>query len=115
MNTPRNLTRIIAGALLSGGIAVAGLGLSLGIAQADNNYGPHHWCPGQSMNWPTGPFNQVVWDMNVCHTWYIVELGAGNVPERTGGPSNIWDGDNPPPPASQRCGPPTPVPCGWPL
>jgi hypothetical protein len=36
MNTTHNLIRIIAGVLLSGGVAVAGLGLAAGIAQADD-------------------------------------------------------------------------------
>ena len=35
INTPRSLKRIIAGALLSGGVAVAGMGLSAGIADLD--------------------------------------------------------------------------------
>jgi len=49
MNTPRNLTRIVAGALLSGGVAVAGLGLAAGTAQAKPGPAPlNHftWCPG---------------------------------------------------------------------
>ncbi len=108
MNTPHNMTRIIAGALLSGGVAVAGVGLAPGTAQA--NGGPYTWCPGQSMDWPTGPnttglglHTQYVWDMNVCHTWYKVSYGYGNVPRIINGAptlqgSNTWDGDNPPPP-----------------
>ena len=43
INTTRSLKRIIAGALLSGGIAAAGLGLASGAAQANNWI---HWCPG---------------------------------------------------------------------
>jgi hypothetical protein len=42
MNTNCTLSRIIAGALLTGGAAVAGLGLA-GTAQADDVY---TWCPG---------------------------------------------------------------------
>jgi hypothetical protein len=34
MNTVRNLNRIIAAALLSGGVAVAGIGLAAGTARA---------------------------------------------------------------------------------
>jgi hypothetical protein len=45
--------RVIAGALLSGGIAVAGLGLGSGTAKA--TAGPFTWCPGQSMDPPAGP------------------------------------------------------------
>jgi hypothetical protein len=37
----------------------------------------------------TDPLN---WDWNVCHTYYIVLPGQGNVS------SMIWDGDDPPGP-----------------
>ena len=36
MNTHRNLTKMIAGALLSGGVAIAGFGLATGTANAFN-------------------------------------------------------------------------------
>lgn len=100
MNTACTLTRMIAGALLAGGVAVAGVGLAAGTAQADDWYGPHQWCPGQTMNGPTGPGPTVVWDMSVCHTWYHTAYGQGNVANNYGGPPgtpNVWDGDNPPP------------------
>jgi hypothetical protein len=61
--------RTLAGALLSGAVTVVGMGLAPGIAHADG--GPYTWCPGQSMEDPSGPNrygNQYVWDMNVCHT-----------------------------------------------
>ena len=85
-----NIKRIVAGALLSGGVAVAGLGLAAGAAQADN---AHTWCPGQSL-WITGNHvtNPVVWDESICHTYYVVYWGQGNVAQ------NIWDGPDPPPP-----------------
>ena len=91
--------------LLSG--SVAGV-LSAGTAQAmpgpvplshgpvhadDGDWGPpHRWCPGQSL-WITGNHNNnpVIWDNNICHTYYIVNFGMGNVAQ------NIWDGPNPPP------------------
>jgi hypothetical protein len=60
------------------------------------------------MAWPTGPWNQAIWDMNVCHTWYAVGYGKGNVPMKGGVPSSVWDGDNPPPP-----NPPPAVPPLW--
>ena len=47
MNTACTLTRIIVGALIAGGAAVAGLGLSAGIAQADST--AHQWWPGKRM------------------------------------------------------------------
>jgi hypothetical protein len=41
------------------------------------------------------------WDMNVCHTWYNLSYGYGNVPILVNGAptlsgSSAWDGDNPP-------------------
>lgn len=105
------LARLATTLLVSGGLA--GLGLGAGTALADDRYGPHQWCPGQSMEWPSGPWNQVDWDMEVCHTWYVVGIGQGNVPEHSGGPSNIWEGDTPPPPPS--CAVPDVPPCMMPL
>jgi hypothetical protein len=113
MNTSHNMTRIVAGTLLAGGVAVAGVGLSAGTAHAWG--GPYTWCPGQSMDEPTGPDrygNHYSWDMNVCHTWYRVDYGYGNVPRiiengtSTLRGSSAWDGDNPPPPnpSGVNCG-----------
>jgi hypothetical protein len=48
MNGTHNLKRIIAGALLSGGIAVAGLGLAAGTAQPSP--GSRRWPPGAQGN-----------------------------------------------------------------
>ena len=69
MNTPQSLKRIIAGAVLWSSLAVAAVGLAAGTAQA-NTRGPNRWCPGQHL-----PETDVVWDMNVCHTWYWVDYG----------------------------------------
>ena len=98
MNTNDSLKKITTGTLLSVGVAVASLGLGAGTAHA--TAGPFTWCPGQSMNYPPGPdtsfgvnpvlTDHYVWDMNVCHTWYRVETGWGNVP---------WI----PPTGSRRC------------
>ena len=103
MTTAHALKQVIAGAVLSGGVAVASLGLGAGVAQA-NNQGPFQWCPGQPMSYP-GPGNEYVWDTGICHTWYRVDYGKGNVSKNIPPPpeSNIWDGDNPPP--SDRCYP----------
>jgi hypothetical protein len=90
MTSTHNLRRIIAGTLLSGGVAVAGMGLAAGTAQADGNWGPpHHWCPGDRPP-QTGNQGEVVWDNSVCHTYYVVDPGLGNVA------TNIWDGPHPP-------------------
>jgi hypothetical protein len=79
MATTRTLKRITTGALLAGGVAVAGMGLGAGTAQANcNALGVCGivWCPGQRL-----PASDVKWDMNVCHHYY-----SGTVGERgTGG------------------------------
>ncbi|ATA28774.1 hypothetical protein MLM_2464 [Mycobacterium lepraemurium] len=111
----RIVNAMIAGALLSGGVVAAGLGLGAGAAHATE--GPSTWCPGQSMEWPSGPNSSrghlnYVWGMNVCHTWYVVPDGWGNVPrialngQQTLQSSNAWDGDNPPGdnPGNVQCG-----------
>ena len=42
------------------------------------------------------------WDMNVCHTWFRVAPGMGNVPVKMDADnwslelSTVWDGPNPP-------------------
>ncbi|HTI76309.1 MAG TPA: hypothetical protein VL634_15035 [Mycobacterium sp.] len=102
--------------LVSGGVGAVGLGLA-GTAQACNGewgpcgYGPNRWCPGDSLYMDRGgPYQLVEWDMNVCHTWYRVAEGAGNVPEGPNNASDVWEGDNPPPPAA----PPAPPPPGLP-
>ena len=57
-----------------------------------------------------GPYQGIQWDMNVCHTWYRVAEGSGNVPEGPHNQSDVWEGPNPPPPAP----PPAPAPPGLP-
>jgi hypothetical protein len=81
MNTPDHMKRMLVGALLSGGFAVAGLGLATGTGQAqpapmvcqDPSTGPsptnsctYQWCPGSPVlkNMPD-------WDGNACHPWYF--------------------------------------------
>ena len=80
-------------ALVTAGMG--GIGVGAGIAQADDGgWGPpQHWCPGEEPvpatgNHVTDPLN---WDWNVCHTYYFLWPGMGNVS------SLIWDGENPPP------------------
>jgi hypothetical protein len=97
---------VIAGALLSGAMAVAGSCLGAGTAQASG--GPWTWCPGQNMNGGNGRFAgpgpDVQWDMTRCHTWWDVLWGHGNVAP------GVWDGPDPPPPeATQK------PPCGFPF
>ena len=74
MNTTHKMMRIITGAMLSGGFAVAGSVLGAGTAHA----GAYHWCPGD----PSPQVNviapngntvsitiQPAWDTSVCHVW----------------------------------------------
>jgi hypothetical protein len=91
--------------LMSGDLALAGLGA--GIAQADDDcrpaamvnhvcWGPNRWCPGDSLFHLTQNHvhNPVTWDMNVCHTYYHVAFDQGNQGQ------GIYEGPNPPPPQS---------------
>ena len=129
MNTTHSMKRLVVGlatsVLVSGGLGLAGLGLAAGTAHADPctlkdqracpPRGPNQWCPGQSMD-PArgGPGTDVVWDVNVCHTWYYVAYGQGNVANDYGAPPgvpNVWDGDNPPGPPRPQCGVPGTLPC----
>ena len=95
MNTRRNLKQITAGALLSGGLAFAALGLAVGSAQAALGPAPQaHWCPGDPVQQlPAG------WDRNVCHDYYWTG------PDAQHPYSHPVEGVAPP----RMCGP---VPCG---
>ena len=78
MDITRTLTKITVGALLTASLAVPGSGFAAPVAHADDTFAPHHWCPGQTKYPPTGP-GSVVWDWNVCHTFYFTNYGMGNV------------------------------------
>ena len=53
----------------------------------------------------SGPGTAFSWDMNICHTWYWVKGGQGNVPnEGSLRFSNVWDGETPPPNSDSGCG-----------
>jgi hypothetical protein len=89
MNTDCTLTRIIGGALLSGGVAVAGLGLAAGTAQATPGPAPRYmWCPGRPWDWLAPPPPD--WDMNVCHNVMTIKNADGSW--------RIVEDPNPPPP-----------------
>jgi hypothetical protein len=96
---------VAAVAMTCAGLGSTGLGA--GVAQADDNgWGPpKHWCPGEPApvtgNHVTDPLN---WDWNICHTYYILYPGMGNVSHM------FWDGDNPPP----KPPPPTGLYCDMP-
>jgi hypothetical protein len=100
MKATDTLKRIILCALLTGAIALAELGLAA-TAQAHK---PHHWCPGDAMVYPSGPGPAYSWDTNICHTWFWVKSGMGNVPYKGQLPSTLWDGEVPPPGSQPACG-----------
>jgi hypothetical protein len=75
-----NIKRVFAGALLSGGVAVAGLGLAAGTAQADD---AQTWCPGQSL-WITG--NHITNPTSAAASWPSSHHLWGSVP----GPQYLW-------------------------
>ena len=71
MNRISRLATVVA----AGAVTTAGLLLCVGAAQADTfSAQPHSWCPGEAL-----PFNNIQWDMKMCHTWYTVPFGQGNV------------------------------------
>jgi hypothetical protein len=60
---------------VAAGTAVVGVVLGVATAQAQPSVAPaNSWCPGQAL-----PFPMIRWNMNVCHTWYNVPSGQGNV------------------------------------
>jgi len=77
MNATHPLKRVIAGGLLSGGVAVAGVGLAADTAHADGDHcstrsgcykGPGmRWCPGDYV-WPG--LRATGWDLSVCHVYH---------------------------------------------
>jgi hypothetical protein len=118
------VSRFATTVLVSGGLGLAGLGLAAGTALAlppgapaplgswpgcpeDNPSGPCRWCPGdppvQTGNLRVNP---VVWDNNVCHTYWYVYHGQGNVAQ------NIFEGEAPPPPPPPPPGFTPPLPPG---
>jgi hypothetical protein len=112
MDVTHNLKKITIGALVSGAVAVAGVALAAGTAQADpQSPGPFQWCPGQplpgdhlgaivipsrNINIPPKDIT-VVWNNSVCHTYWATPFARGNVRLNDGSTSNIWDGPDPPP------------------
>jgi len=69
------VSRFVTTLAVSGAVTVAGLALGAGTVQADPFPAqPHSWCPAEAL-----PFNNIQWDMGVCHNWHIVPFGQGNV------------------------------------
>jgi hypothetical protein len=116
MDITHNLKKITTGALVSGAVAVASLGLATGTAQADpQSPGPFQWCPGQPLPGSQAasvpgvnvkiPATRVLWDNSVCHTYWQTPYGRGNVPMSDGPVTEIWDGPDPPPYFQPVCAP----------
>lgn len=62
-------------AMAAAAVSAAGLGAGAGIAAAGPYTAPTtQWCPGQAL-----PFQEIRWDMSVCHTYFTVPFGQGNV------------------------------------
>ena len=111
----------IGGALLSAAVTVAagavilgaGLGPSAGDAHATPPGGPYTWCPGDPpVETGNKRINPVIWDETICHEYWFVYHGQGNVAQ------NIWDGPDPPaPPPTIPFQPLPPLPPGlcWPV
>ena len=108
MDTIHRLERVVAGALLSGGVALAGLAPAAGTAYADDHcstrtgcyHGPGmRWCPGDYV-WPglvvTG------WDLSVCHAYHATFNDNND-------PIGIAEGPGPPlisiPTTTRQCRP----------
>lgn len=98
---------------VSGSLALAGLGLSAGTAQADPNTPTVlTWCPGQAL-----PDRGIRWDMSVCHNYFIAPHFSGNVPmvDFRGNPVQSWFSADIPPPVLTPPPPPPPPPPGQPF
>jgi hypothetical protein len=107
------ISRFVTTVAISGGLALAGLGLAAGTAQADPFAAqPHSWCPGQAL-----PFNNIQWDIGVCHTWYTVPFGQGNVRmvDLHGNPLDSFISTDLPAPMLTPPPPPLPPPPGTPF
>ena len=124
MSTTHKPMRVAAGAVMSLSVAMTSLVLAQGTAQAlpggpvpqgswpgcpaDHPEGPCHWCPGdppvQTGNIRVYP---VIWDNNVCHTYWYVYSGQGNVAH------NIFEGEVPPAPPPPPPNLTPPLPPGW--
>lgn len=95
MDRPHNLKRMIAAALFSGGVAVVGMGLGAGVAQAyplctAQGTCATQWCPGKPL-----PAPDVKWDMTVCH-----DFTSNPYPGSVQVGAHIWEGE--------PCGPVSP-------
>jgi hypothetical protein len=111
--TMNRLSRFATTVFAAGAVATAGLALSAGAAQAEPFApDPHSWCPGEAL-----PFDNIRWDMRVCHTWYYVPFGKGNVRmvDLKGNALDSFIAADGPPPILTPPPPPPPLPPGTPF
>lgn len=102
----RRIAGRAATALVSGAMSLTALGLGTGSAAAQAPTGT--WCPGQPLPLSDAVFG---WDMNVCHDYWFVNPGEGNVPITASGvqlASYVRIGS--PPPGLANLTPPPPPP-----
>ncbi len=107
------LSRLATLNVACGVLAAAGLTLGAQAAQANpNQQPPNNWCPGQAL-----PFHNIQWDMNVCHTWYYVPPGTGNVRmvDVAGNPLGSFISADIAAPVYAPAPPPAPLPPGTPF
>ena len=93
---PRPYVRLCTSALVAGGLALSGLGLAAGIAQAAPVQPPtyhHHWCPGDQWDPGWGPYG----NWNACRDWDDNVGPAAWQGGWQGGPPP-WAAPAPPPP-----------------
>jgi hypothetical protein len=102
------LSRLATTVVAAGAVTTAGLVLSANTAQADPFAAqPHSWCPGEAL-----PFDNIQWDMSMCHTWYYVPFGQGNVRmvDLKGNPLDSFIAADGPAPILTPPPPPPPLP-----
>jgi hypothetical protein len=107
------ISRLAATAVIAGAVAVASHALGPATALADPFAAQaHSWCPGEAL-----PFNNIQWDMGVCHTWYTVPFGQGNVRmvDLNGDPLDSFISADIPAPLLTPSPPPPPLPPGTPF
>jgi len=107
------ISRLAAAAVAAGAVATAALATGAIPAHADPFAAqPHSWCPGEAL-----PFSNIQWDMGVCHTWYIVPFGKGNVRmvDLQGDPLDSFIYADGPAPILTPPPPPPPLPPGTPF
>ena len=96
----RPYVRLATSAVVAGGLALTGLGLAAGVAQAAPPAPApmyhHHWCPGDQWDPGWGPYG----NWNACRDWDDAVGPAawqGGPPQWQGGPPP-WAAQAPPPP-----------------